>query len=344
MTTQYESDARPPQAVSRVGLYLPSGLLLMVALAWSGFWFYASRMAERGMGDWIIAEAAAGRSWTCADQAIGGFPFRIELRCASVSLATFAEGKPVQMRLGGLTALTQIYSPKLVLADLTAPFTIESDGVSSSLTWEGLRASIRFAGQAQRLSLAATQPRLNWRDGAGIAYDVEAKAAEFHLRTDSERPAEERAIDLAVSLLEARLPAADAFSGGKDKVTLELSGAATQALQLSAQSARLMLEAWRSNGGSLVIDAAKISKGNLQVDAKGRLGLDAARRVQGELNVAAKGLAPLLMRNGGGNMNPMIGALLERPDGSAVPWPARLQDGRISIGPFRSGQILTPLY
>src|SRR4051812_35982321 len=71
----------------RLGLFLPFILLLVVAVLGTAGWFYIRDRATREIDGWLGREAAAGRSWTCADRAITGYPFRLELRCASLKLA-----------------------------------------------------------------------------------------------------------------------------------------------------------------------------------------------------------------------------------------------------------------
>src|SRR6185312_1393195 len=53
---------------------------------WSALWAYASSRAGQGIDDWRAHEAADGRIFGCGSQAIGGYPFRIEVAC---SPATF---------------------------------------------------------------------------------------------------------------------------------------------------------------------------------------------------------------------------------------------------------------
>ena len=55
--------------------------MLVLAAAWSGVWFYAAGEAETRINDWQAQQAKAGRVFTCGKQTVGGFPFRIEVRC-----------------------------------------------------------------------------------------------------------------------------------------------------------------------------------------------------------------------------------------------------------------------
>ncbi|MDB5644014.1 MAG: hypothetical protein JWN07_3331 [Hyphomicrobiales bacterium] len=346
MTIDHESPERQPQVVSRLGLYLPPALLLTLALAWCGYWYYSANLAGQVLDKIRAAEAAKGRSWTCADQKIAGFPFRIELHCASISFEATPDGRPMRIRTGPLHAATQIYAPTLVLADVDGPLMMEVDGASTSATWENLRVSVRFSNQLERLSLAMTGPVVEVKSPTGELFASDAKSAEFHLRYDPARPIEDRAVDLALQLTQMSSPALNGLIGTPEKVDLGVSGVATKLADLPPQGWRSLLESWRNQGGNFVIESGKFAKGSVLVDAKGAINLDPSRRLQGKLDVSAIGIGPLLARFGlgGGGVTQLLGSLLTRKDGTPVQWPMQMQDGRVQLGPFRTGQVLAPLY
>jgi hypothetical protein len=344
MSAHHESQPRPPQPVSRLGLYLPLALLMSVALAWCGFWFYAARLAESNLADFKSSEASQGRRWTCADQKIEGFPFRIELHCASLVLDATLDGRQARTRTGALHAATQIYSPTLVLADIDGPMVIETEATTTSAAWDNMRVSVRFSNRLERLSLVMANPQIEVQTATGEKLASAAKSAEAHVRFDPTRPANDQAIDLAVQLTELNSPAINAWIGSPEKVDFAIAGVATKLADLQPQGWRNLLEAWRMAGGNFTVDKGAFAKGGLQLEAKGQVNLDAARRMQGKLDVSAKGIGPLVARFGGGGMNQLIGPLLTRKDGTPVQWPVQLQDGRIQMGPLRTGAILSPLY
>ena len=76
---------------SRWGLFIPSILLLILAAAWSGFWFYAASQAEVAADAWRAQEAKAGRIYDCAKRSIAGFPFRFEVQCSGASVALVSQ-------------------------------------------------------------------------------------------------------------------------------------------------------------------------------------------------------------------------------------------------------------
>ena len=48
------------------------------------------RRKADGLDAWLADEAAAGRQWTCADRSVGGYPFRLEVSCRTL---TFRRGE-----------------------------------------------------------------------------------------------------------------------------------------------------------------------------------------------------------------------------------------------------------
>ena len=60
----------------------PALIALAVGLGWSAFWLMASQRAQAQLDTFLAKEAADGRVITCSDRRVGGYPFRLELRCA----------------------------------------------------------------------------------------------------------------------------------------------------------------------------------------------------------------------------------------------------------------------
>src|ERR1700756_2414639 len=74
------------RAVRRRLLFVPAGVVVVLAAAWSGFWFYAAARAEADLAAWRERARQAGRAQDWTSQSIGGFPFRIEVHCGGASL------------------------------------------------------------------------------------------------------------------------------------------------------------------------------------------------------------------------------------------------------------------
>src|SRR6516162_10345566 len=84
----------------RWGLFIAPVLLLIAAVAWSGFWFFAASQVDVQADAWRAREAKSGRVYDCAKRSVAGFPFRLEVHCdgASVSLISQTAGQPAAQR------------------------------------------------------------------------------------------------------------------------------------------------------------------------------------------------------------------------------------------------------
>src|ERR1700755_2143136 len=104
------------------GLFIAPVLLLIIAIAWSGFWFFAASQVDVQADAWRAREAQSGRDFDCAKRSVGGYPFRLEVTCAgaSVALKSQAAGQtatPVTAKLGQILVVAQVYDPKRVIAE-----------------------------------------------------------------------------------------------------------------------------------------------------------------------------------------------------------------------------------
>src|SRR5665213_277072 len=154
-------------------LFFMPVLVLIAAVAWSGFWFYAASEVDAKADAWRAQEAKSGRVYDCARRTVAGFPFRLEVRCsgASVSLVSQSAGAPppVTAKLGEILVVAQVYDPKLLIAEFTSPATIsDAQGQPAvSVNWKTARASVvGLPGIPQRVSLVFDDPALDRVKGA----------------------------------------------------------------------------------------------------------------------------------------------------------------------------------
>ncbi|MCJ2038324.1 DUF2125 domain-containing protein [Methylobacterium sp. J-059] len=356
-----EPAAIPPKAPrSRRGLFLPYILLLTLVLLWSAGWVYLRGRAATEMDGWVAREAAAGRTWTCADRSITGYPFRIELRCASVSLAR-ADGR---FRLGPLTAVTQVYQPRHVLMLAEGPFHVEQGDLVGDATWTMLEGSFHGASDGfVRASLVVDGPSVTVAGAAPDPIAVSARHLELHARPTPGRFDSDGAVDLSLRLSQALAPMADALIGNADPADLTLDATVNRAAMLGTGTVARELERWRQADGSLDVAGLSLAKGARRLQAKGNLGIDQDHRVEGQLDLRAAGVEALVasvvgQRFGadrGALIGNLVGGLLglrRQPEGEAggdVPLkplpPLRLADGRMMFGPIAIPNVrLQPLY
>ena len=355
-----EADAAPR---SRRGLFLPYILLLALVLSWSAGWLYLRNRAASEIDAWIAREASAGRTWTCDDRSIGGYPFRIELRCGGVAL----QRADSRFRLGPVTAVAQVYQPRHVLMLAEGPFHVEQGDLVGDATWTMLEGSFHGASDGfVRASLVVDAPSVTVAGATPGPIAASARHLELHARPTPGRFDSDGAVDLSLRLSQALAPLADALIGNTDPVDLTLDATVDRATGLGTGTVARELERWRSAGGSLDIAGLALAKGDRRLQAKGRLGIDAEHCVAGQLDLRAAGVESLVaavvgQRFGadrGALVGNLVGGLLglrRQPvggpgDGSGevalkpLP-PLRLADGRVMFGPIAIPNVrLQPLY
>src|SRR6202165_4872674 len=173
-------------------LFIMPVLLLIAAAAWSAFWFYAASQVDVKADAWRAQEAKSGRVYDCAERSVAGFPFRLEVRCdgASVSLQSQTAGQvatqaPVTAKLGQILVVAQVYDPKLLIAEFTAPATISDRGPqpSMAITWSKARSSVvGLPAVPQRASIVFDDPEVDRFNGSLQAPLARAKHIELHGR------------------------------------------------------------------------------------------------------------------------------------------------------------------
>ena len=94
------SDTTPVRRHGRFWLYAPFVLLALLAAGWSGIWGFARSKVDQELDAGLAREVRAGRNWTCRDRNVGGYPFRIEVRCASLTLTSSRWGDEVKLDAG----------------------------------------------------------------------------------------------------------------------------------------------------------------------------------------------------------------------------------------------------
>src|SRR5215470_2698495 len=80
-----------PRRNGRWRIFIAPVLLLVVAVAWSAFWFYAASRVDVVTDAWRAKEAKAGRVYDCGRRSVAGFPFRLEVSCDDVSVQLISQ-------------------------------------------------------------------------------------------------------------------------------------------------------------------------------------------------------------------------------------------------------------
>jgi hypothetical protein len=348
-------------APRRLGLYLPFVLLLLLAVGWTGLWFYGRHRIGLEIDNFFARQASIGRIWSCPDRRIGGYPFRIEVACEKPTFASARGGRgDVSGRLERLTVTAQTsgaLSLAHVIPRLDGPLVLVEEGYGrSTLTWRSALGSFRgHHRRLERASLDVKELDILLEPTGAQPMRMRAASLEAHVR-EGVPPAESGSYDVAVRVNQAVAPPLDELLRSSDPVNLLLDGKLLNLGAFDRRDWRATVENWRKAGGIFRIEQFNLAKGAPRLEAKGDLRLDDLRRLEGQLDASFVNAGPLLQQFGinlgGGPAGVILGGLLGggRPaaDGQrerSLRLPLVLGAGRVAVGPFRvPGLLLPPLY
>ena len=281
-------------------LFIMPVLLLVAAAAWSAFWFFAASQVDVRADAWRAQEAKSGRVYDCAKRSVAGFPFRLEVRCdgASVTLlsqtaAQAATRAPITAQLGEILVVSQVYDPKLLIAEFTAPATISDRGQQMIVNWSKAHSSVvGLPAVPQRASITFDDASVNRVDGAVQAPLAGAKHIELHGRL-----AEGSALDRPV--IETVLQIAGGSVQGLHPLLVQPFDADVRTMLsgLKDFSPKPWPERFReiqAAGGHVEIVQSRIAQGDLIAVAAGTLGLTADGRLDGELQMTVAGIEKVI--------------------------------------------------
>jgi hypothetical protein len=291
-----------PRRRSLWRLFIMPVLLLIAAAAWSAFWFYAASQVDEKADAWRAQEAKSGRVYDCVRRSVAGFPFRLEVRCdgATVSLRSQTAGQaatqaPITAELGQILVVAQVYDPKLLIAEFTAPATISDRGgqPSMAVTWSKARSSVvGLPAIPQRASIVFDDAEINRFNGSIEAPLARAKHIELHGRLVESSATDHPVIETVLrieggSVQEVHPLLAAPFDA--DVRTL-LSG--LQDFSPKPWPARF--REIQAAGGHVEIVQSRIQQGDLIAVAAGKLGLTAEGRLDGELQMTVAGIEKVI--------------------------------------------------
>jgi hypothetical protein len=335
-------------------VFVPTILLGVVVVAWSGFWWYASNRVDTELSRFMTKQAELGRQITCDERNVAGYPFRIEVHCTNPKVEGTRAGKAFSANLGEINAVAQVYQPNKVLLEAKGPMVLvdkDGDGTTVTSNWTSAEASASIWTSGPQNAdvvikgLTTTVDRggqtVNMLDGANV---------EMHVRIAEGPNAAPGAYDLAADVDAKGVAPVDMFLGSAAPLSATFRGTITK-IDLHPMPMEDRLRDWAENGGSLLITQVQLNRGPSSVKANGTVGLETDGHPSGDLTVALSGvneLADTLKQSGRvpGSITSMLGvglSMLGKPtniDGkAAVEVPVRINNGKVSVGAFPAGKV-----
>ena len=288
----------PPRRRSRWGLFAMPALLVVLAIGWSGFWFYASSQVGAQFDRWRTREAQSGRVYDCGKLSVGGYPFRFEVRCENATvdfISQTANRKFGKGELNEILAVAQIYNPQLLIAEFTGPLNVTEQGEQQSLivNWKGAQASVfGLPVSPQRMSIVVDEPTLERSAGTMRTPLAKAKKSELHARIAEGSARDNPVIEAVWQLTQANAdqlhPAlGEAFDAN---VQARLSGLKDFRPKPWPERFREIQAA----NGRIEILQFRLQQGNMIAVASGPLGISPQGQLDGELQMVVAGLEKII--------------------------------------------------
>jgi hypothetical protein len=360
-------------------LVLPSLLVGLLAVLWSGAWYYIAAQVPEQIAALTAREAKAGRVYSCGTQGIAGFPFRIEINCSDPSAVLRDMAPPLSLQAGAALLTWQIYQPSLVIGEFTGPLTLGATGQPASFNanWRLAQASLRASlGGVERVSIVGEGASVDPADGTPGLAVFRADRVELHGRPAAGSAADNPAVDLVLRLVAASAPALHPLLA--QSLDADFVGVLHGAAVLVPKPWPVLFKQWQARGGSLEISHARVQQGDIIAVGEGALSLTARGGLNGQLQLTIVELAKVLQMLGINQavnrgdvgsaidaldrMLPGLGTIARQNAGAgivaglgaigqstvlegkpAVVLPLRFEDGDVRLGPFRLGAI-SPLF
>ena len=282
-----------PEEGSRWRLWLialPTVGVVLLAAAWSGFWYVSAGKAQASLDEWRAREASAGRVYRCDQESFGGFPFRIEMDCRN----PLVEDRATQLtlRAGDLKAVAQVWDPTLLIGEISGPMTAGPSGADPTMTmkWTLAQASLRgLPVSSQRLSIVVDRPGLASSDNSPLA---SADHLEFHARRAANSTPEDPALDFALDFTRFTSPPMGSYAAAATDA--HVVGVLRGVGDLTPKSLAAKLRELQAANGKLELTSARLQQGDLIATAAGAVTLTPRGTLNGEINLTVINFGRLL--------------------------------------------------
>jgi hypothetical protein len=315
-------------------------LVVILAVAWCGYWFVGARFVMQGAEAALVAARAQGLRAGAGDLAVSGFPNRFDLTVTAPDLADPASGFGWTAPFVQVFALT--YRPWHVIAAFAPEQQIATPAGVFTLTAGKLQASLRARPTAalplDRMTLIGSDLTLRGPGGVSLA----APVLRFATR-DLDGTGLRHEIGLEVTGLvpdPGLLPEDTGLPAVLDRLHLDADLTFSAPIDRNAPQTRPELT-------GLSLHEALLVWGDLALHATGDLVPDAAGLAEGSLTLRATNWQRLLPAMvAAGLVKPevvptwtrMLTALAQQSgDPAVIDLTLRMSGGRVSLGPLPLG-------
>lgn len=263
---------------------LPLTLVVALAAIWTGLWFYAASAAERAIDGWRAREAKSGRTYQCAEEAIGGFPFRIEVRCSSPNAELRSGGTPLVIKGGDASVLAQVFQPTVLLAEFKSPMTVAESGQPPMflVNWTLGQSSLRGTPRSpERVSLMFDNAVVE-EPGRKL---FNAKRVELHGRMVEGSAAQNPVIEMVLRTNAASAPELHALTVAP--IDADITWIVRGLADFAPKPWPARFREIQARGGRIEITQARVQQGDVIAVTTGALTLNERGNLEGQLQLTA---------------------------------------------------------
>jgi hypothetical protein len=267
--------------------------LVLLAILWSGFWYFAAGTTAKTVADWKAREAQAGRHFVCSKESVSGYPFRIEVRCEGASADLKSNQPPVTVKAGAIRFLARVWEPTQLTSEIDGPLTISEPGQLGTMTarWRSARTELHglpISPESVRVTIDGTTVEREAVDAGGSEQLFKADRFEVVGRMVSGSAASNPVIEVTFKLVSAAAPSLHPATVKPldAEVTAVLRGLKNFAPKPWPDRFRELQAA----GGRIEIIAARVRQGDTIATAKGVLSLSRTGRLDGQLRLVIANL------------------------------------------------------
>ena len=275
-------------------MLIPFAVVVLLGCVWSVLWLYASYVAEQTLNGWRAREAAVGRIHTCAAQTIGGYPFRIEVRCTEPMAEIRNAQPPMTIKGADVMVVAQVWDPTLLISELTGPLTVSENGRPTiSGNWTLAQSSLRGLPSApERVSIVFDKLDLSRATGVGLESVMQAEHAEIHGRIAPGSTESDPTLDVALNLVKTTAP----FLGNYTRAPIDadIVGTLHGLKDLTPKPWADRLRELQAANGYIEITKARVAQGDVIAVTSGTLRLTPRGRLDGNLQVTVANLEQAL--------------------------------------------------
>ncbi len=269
-------------------------IVIALALVWVGLWYYAASIADRTLAGWVEREAAAGRAYSCGAQSIGGFPLRIEARCADAAVEIKSQQPPYAVTAKSVSFAAEVWRPTWLTGDITGPLAFSQTGQPPLVVadWTHAHLTVRGVPPDPESVFAELDGSHLDRAGGNGGSLFKAEHADLQGRIAAGSARDNPVIEVTLHLTGATAPTLHPLLA--TPINAELEAVLRGFKDLSPKPWATRFREMQAAAGGIEIKSLRIAQNNVIVVGAGTLSINAQGKLDGLIRVAIVGIEQLV--------------------------------------------------